>query len=272
MLNIQQTELLSAIFMQLPNHETSFDKSNHINNNGLIIYQRSLIGNASKAMAITFTTLHSFVGENVFTQLVQQYLIEELRTDYDWGEFGYNFPDFIAKQIINNASLLAAMASLDFMCHQSERSENIEVDLTSLNLLSSHDAYDLKLTLSSGTFILSSQFPLDVIISEMAELSEENTGWTLTDVEVKLSEYSLKYQESNIFYFVVWRPNFQAIYAQIDQTEFNWLKAIIYTNNKEDSLGHILDKQNEQNFSFVEWLPEAIQKQQLNSIKTLSIQ
>ena len=271
MLNAQQTELLSAIFMQLPNHETSFDKSSSINNSGLIVYQRSLIGNASKAMAITFTTLHSFVGEKVFTQLVQQYLIEELRTDYDWGEFGYDFPNFIAKQIINNALLLSEIASLDFVCHQSERSENVEVDLTSLNLLSSHDAYDLQLTLSSGTFILSSQFPLDVIINEMAELSEKNTGWTLTDVERKLSEYSLSYQNGDTYYFVVWRPSFKSLYAQIGQTEFNWLKSILYTNTKEGSLGHILDKQNEQTFSFVEWLPEAIQKQQLNSIKTLSV-
>ena len=271
MLNTQQTELLSAIFMQLPKGETSFDKTSLINSNGLIVYQRSLIANASQAMAITFTTLHSFVGERVFTKLVQQYITEELRTEYDWGEFGYSFSDFIAKQTIKNALLLAEMASLDFICHQSERSENVEVDLSSLNLLSSHDAYDLKLTLSSGTFIMSSKFPLDAIINEMSELSEENTGWTLTDVEEKLSEFSLKYQKSDIFHFVVWRPDFKALYERIDQAEYNWLKAVLYIDNNDESLGHILDKQNEQEFSFVEWLPTAIQKQQLNSINTLSI-
>jgi hypothetical protein len=259
MLNNQQTELLNAIFMQLPNHETEFE-----NNEGLIIYQRSLIANASKAMAITFATLHSFVGERVFTQLVQQYLIEELRTDYDWGEFGVTFSDFIANQTMPNSALLSSVAALDFHCHQVERSKNVEKDLTSLNLLSSHDAYELYAELSAGTCVLSSDFPLDEIVRDMTELSQQNELPTLNDVEEKLTEHSTNLKTEGVFYYVVWRPNFQAQYEQISKEEFDWFALLL--KPEKCSLGHALDSQSNQNFSFVEWLPKAIQQQQINRI------
>ncbi|WP_281558126.1 putative DNA-binding domain-containing protein [Thalassomonas sp. RHCl1] len=266
----QQSSLLEAIFSQTR-------PGAPITAQGLAIYQRSLLNNACFALKITFATVHSFVGEAVFQGLVKNYLQTGFKSEYDWGEFGFDFPHFIAGQAINHAALLASLAELDYACHQCERSENISRDLDSLNLLSGQDPYRLSLSLSAGTRVVKSAFPLDVIINEMTQLSKENPSLTLKEIDMHLGFCSQKYrgksQDSNRenngdkgFYYLVWRPHFQAQYASITAAEYQWLQ--LWLSAKPDralSLGQALDQVSE-DFAIVDWLPKAIEQQQLNGV------
>ena len=116
----------------------------------------------------------------------------------------------------------------------------------------------------------------------------------MSDVEKRLTQHSLSNTNNTKqepFYFVVWRPDFQAQYAQISSVEFNWFTELLKSDQHNHiSLGNALDtvlsnaetntvngttgdiecdelKQPPiQSFSFAEWLPKAIQKQHINRI------
>ncbi|WDE08548.1 putative DNA-binding domain-containing protein [Thalassomonas viridans] len=266
----QQSALLEAIFSQPGPGEPLTAK-------GLAVYQKSLLHNASFALKITFATVHSFVGEAVFQELVAGYLQTGLKSEYDWGEFGLDFPQFIAGQAINHAALLGSLAGLDYACHQSERSEDASRDLESFNLLAGQDPYLLSLSLSAGTRVLSSAFPLDAIITDMQKLNTEETPLAFSEIDKQLSYYSQKYprkQQDNSkvnaddeqFYYLVWRPHFQAQYTRITAAEYQWLQ--LWLSAEDDpalSLGQALDKAGE-DFSIVDWLPKAIEQQLLNAV------
>lgn len=300
MLNQQQSALLNAIFsgesnavaiqgdIQNPvqgyaNDSTQRNVKKNSQNQGLEIYQHSLIANAARALSITYATVHSYIGKAAFDALVENYLKAEMKKEYDWGEFGFTFAQFISTQPIENAYLLAAIAELDFACHQTERSKDVEVNLNTLNLLSEHDAYELFLTLCSGTQLICSTVPLDEVNNTISELAQENKINKLDDVTQQLTQFSNAYvssktsinsTESNsedidgmLFYFVVWRPDFQATYSQITAEEYQWLSVLLKKKNtKNISIGQALDEVNNEHFSFTEWLPKAIEERLINGI------
>lgn len=269
MLNQQQSDLLKAIFLG----ESLIDSlpEENAKSQGLEIYQYSLIANAARALSITFATVHSYMGKRAFDVLVELYLKAELKHEYDWGEFGCSFPDFISTQSMNHADLLFQLAKLDLLCHESERSKDIDADLTTLNLLSEHDAYDLYITLSSGVRLMQSSFPLDEINNTITQLTEEEKITKLDDVTQFINEFSSQYADTNeenvIYHFVIWRPNFQAQYTRITPEEYQWFDILLNKQNKEKiSIGKALDEINNEDFSFVDWLPKVIQEQLINGL------
>ncbi len=270
MLDQQQSELLEAIF--LGNSLFNQSSDNDVKNKGLKIYQHSLIANAARALSITYATVHSYIGKNRFNTLVANYLKAELKQEYDWGEFGSTLPGFIAKQELSNAYLLSQIAKLDLACHQAERSKDVPIDLTTLNLLGEHDAYQLYINFCSGIDIMQSTLPLDEINNTITNLTEEEKINSLDDVTQQLTEFETKYKFSdneagNLYSFIIWRPDFQAQYTRISTDEHLWFSALLGKETESKaSIGQALDEMNEENFSFVEWLPKAIQERLINSI------
>lgn len=277
----QQSQMLSAIFSLESLQENGTHNSSEVSAAGLSIYQRSLLANASRALAITFATVHSFIGETGFSQLVKAYLQKHLKTQFDWGELGDNFARFIQQQPIANNEVLAAIAELDFACHHTERAENVAKDLTTLSLLNEVDAYQLKLNFAAGFKVIKLDYPADLIITDIADshknskVDEDNSHRALSDIAEQLTGY-----QKGQYYLLVWRPNFQAQYQQITLQEYQWLalwqSALLAesnessTNNRSLSIGGALDKINHQEFSIITWLPQAIQQQLIPSISLLT--
>jgi hypothetical protein len=252
-------------------------------NKGLAIYKNSLLANASRALAITFATLYSLLGKKKFDYLVKVYLQAEFKQQYDWGEFGDSFSSFIAGQTvqkkIGNASLLSAVAKLDFACHQCERSENSVANLDTLNLLTEHDAYHLKIKLSAGMQVISSGLPLDEFMQNITQVADKGSTSPFDDIELIMTQFSQQYfgeqicrrnEESSIvdkYYYLVWRPRFQAQYVQITLAEFDWFSLWLTQRSDIDlSIGTALDKMDPERFSLIDWLPNAIEQQQISAI------
>ena len=280
MLNQQQSALLNAIFSG--SSELSFLEGNAYSQ-GLKIYQHSLIANAARALSITYATVHSYIGKAAFDGLVERYLKSEMKQAYDWGEFGSTFAQFISVQSLENSDLLSEIAKLDFACHQAERSKNVEVNLSTLNLLSEHDAYKLFFTLCAGTQLVCSTLPLDEVNNTISELTQANKIKTLDDVMQQLTQLSNQYEvdqkglssaennhnneNSTLFYFVVFRPDFQATYTRITAVEYEWLTLLLKgKQTNRISIGQALDEMNNEGFSFVDWLPSAIKDRRINGI------
>jgi len=273
-------------------------KQHHIASAGLAIYQRSLLANASRALAITFATVHSFIGEVSFTLLVKEYLQANLKDQYDWGELGRSLPAFIEQQGQKNNEVLAAIATLDFACHQSERAQDVEKDLTTLSLLSDIDAYQLSINFTAGFKVLKLNYPADSIIEKVKVAAQKNSKITIDDIALLLSEAEAE-TEAGEYHYLIWRPNFQAQYQQITPQEYQWLalwqSALLQPKSLPLSLGLALDdiskKQAhdkskvdadttdmstadvntaENGFSIIDWLPQAIEQQLINSISSIA--
>jgi len=265
MLNQQQSRFLEVLFSH-NNQDGEFERA------GLEIYQNSLVANAARALAITFSTVHSYIGKVAFNRLVENYLKAEMKKEYDWGEFGASFSQFISIQNMPNAVLLSSAAALDFACHKAERSQNIAADLSTLNLLSERDAYELFFTLCSGMQLLTTSMPIDEVNNTINQLTQEEKITQLDDVTPILSSFTHQHlQDDNNkkepFYFVIWRPDFQAHYARITHAEYQWLNLILGNKQtKKLSIGQALDEINPEHFSFVEWLPKAIEERFINGI------
>lgn len=285
MLNQQQSILLNAIFSGV-NELTFFENEvnskvednvnrkneakNKSQNQGLAIYQHSLIANAARALSITYATVHSYMGKTEFDDLVKQYLKVEIKKEYDWGEFGFTFAPFILTQPIKNSYLLAEIAKLDFACHQAERSKDVTVNLSTLNLLSEHDAYSLLFQLCAGTKVICSTIPLDSVNNTISELTQENKINSLDDVNYLLTEFSNTHtntENSMLYHFVVFRPDFQATYSRITAAEYEWLTLLLKGQcTNSIPIGQALDEIKNEAFSFVDWLPKAIKERLINGI------
>jgi hypothetical protein len=273
----QQSQMLSAIFSLESLQENRIQNTSDAFSAGLSIYQHSLLANANRALAITFATVHSFVGETGFSQLVKAYLQKHLKTQFDWGELGDDFANFIQQQSLPNSDVLAAIATLDFACHHAERAENVEKNLATLSLLNDVDAYQLRLNFSAGFKVIKLDYPADLIITEITNAHENSNDskLTLSDIAKQLSRY-----EKGQYHLLVWRPNFQAQYQQITQQEYQWLalwQSAVFTENIESSMineplsiGGALDKINHEEFSIVAWLPQAIEQQLIHSVSVLA--
>ncbi len=277
----QQSQMLSAIFSLESLQENSTHNSSDGSAAGMRIYQRSLLANASRALAITFATVHSFIGETGFSQLVKAYLQKHLKTQFDWGELGDNFAHFVQQQPIANNEALAAIAALDFVCHHAERAENVEKNLTTLSLLNDVDAYQLSLNFAAGFKVIKLDYPADLIITDITnshkspKTDKDSTHSTLNDIAEQLTGY-----QKGQYYLLVWRPNFQAQYQQITQQEYQWLalwqSALLVESTKNSasnqplSIGGALDKINQEEFAIITWLPQAIQQQLIPSISLLT--
>jgi len=252
-------------------------------NKGLAIYQHSLLANASRALAITFATVHSLVGKKQFDYLVKMYLQVEFKQQYDWGEFGRSFSAFISEKAVesklSNASLLSSVAALDFACHQCERSENSLTNLETLNLLTEHDAYHLKIQFSAGMQVICADFPLDEFMQNISQLADKTRTSSFNDVELLMAQFSQQHLgiktckttkeigATDTYYYLIWRPHFQAQYVQITLVEFDWFSLWLSEGGNADlSIGNALDKMGPDTFSFIDWLPSAIEQQQISAI------
>ncbi|MGB2741540.1 MAG: DNA-binding domain-containing protein [Cognaticolwellia sp.] len=275
----QQSQMLSAIFSLDPLQKTMADgikkseanEQSNISSAGLAVYQQSLLANATRALAITFASVHSFIGESSFTRLVKNYLRAHLKDHYDWGELGQEFPTFIKQQSIVNNTVLAAIATLDFACHQAERVMDVERDLSTLALLNDVDAYQLDISFTPGFKLLKLQHPVDLIIKNIEGAHEINNKLSLNDITQQLAS-----SDVGEYYYLIWRPNFQAQYQQITWQEYQWLmlwqpeKSL--SSNQPLSIGQALDYMANKDFLIVDWLPKAIEQQLINSISRREIE
>ncbi len=278
----QQNQMLSAIFSLASAKKAITDDITLAQNKGyaagLEIYQRSLLANANRALAITFATVHSFIGASAFKQLVNSYLQAQLKIQYDWGELGADFPGFIKQQAVSNCAILADIATLDFACHQAERAEDIDRDLSSLSALSNKDAYQLTINFAAGFRILSLNHPVDLVVASIKSANESNNKLNTNNINKLLTKHELTSANTPKYYYLIWRPKFQAQYQQITPSEYQWLalwqSKKTLPDSQQLSIGDALDsvtastadKTSSDNFSIVDWLPKAIKQQLINSI------
>lgn len=231
-----QTRLFDAIWND---RDSSFDEQ------GIAIYRNNLVMNAERALAITYPTVVQLVGDEFFSLLVRELIQHEKLSEGDWGIWGKTLPDWLdGHNSLDNYPFISDCAKLDWLCHTAERNqENDRKPLSELEINS--DLSRLSVNYCVGTRLLQSVYPVvDIWLAHQASNRRER-HYLLTLAKDKISQG--KGQVA-----LVWRPQWQALVREVQETESHWL---INTFNG-DSIAEALEKVNP-NFSLEDWLHQS---------------
>ena len=247
-LDKQQQQLLSAI--------CSMRADDRFDEQGLAIYQSNFKASAIRALSISYPSIYALLEEDNFATAVAVYLMQEAKTSADWGEFGHNFPEFLAAQIaLNDLPFIGDLAKLDLAFYQAERDSDKTLDLSTLTLLADADPYQLYIDLAPGAKLLSSQYAIARIREMLVNESSNGDENSETDTAELLKEHQS--------YTVSFRQAFKGQIVEISKPEYQWLEAIL----NQQSLGQCLDKVAETAFDFQQWLTSAIETQLLVGLR-----
>lgn len=131
----------------------------------LRIHRHHILASLGKVLAATYCTVHALVGEDYFKALSRTFIGRTLPEGPVLAEYGSDFPAFLD----NHASkrelpYLADAARLDWGLNVAFHSP-LEPSLTrtDLALLTAEDLLQVRATLTAGTILLRSVYPLDQI-------------------------------------------------------------------------------------------------------------
>jgi len=221
---------------------------------GISVYQNNLKANAERALAITYPSVKTIIGEENFRYATTQYLHEFLKTTADWGLWGEHLADFLAQQtLIESLPYLPDIARLDWALHQSYRAKNSESNINSFYLLEQEDSTNLRFELANGIFVISSPFPIIAIRDYFKRELRFDQGAFETSIEKAINQDQI----SSGFHALVYRQGLEVELDTISSAESYWYQLLI----KGTLIGQALDSIEAYDFELSSWLPKAIQQQ-----------
>lgn len=244
-----QQQLVSAIF----NTNSEFEEK------GLAIYRRNLQANAVRALQISYPTVLKLIGEDLFAYAVEQLLKTDPPNSGDWGLWGGSFPELLESLIsLNEFPYVIDIARLDFLMHIQGREKDTVIDMASMTLLAEYDLDQLRLVLNPAIRILESDYPIIEIynVNHQSEYGEDFLNKAKKNLASNIGESCL-----------IYRPQFKPLIRALDSAELNWLRLI----QQGKSIGQTLDElfMQNQEFSFENWLPLAVQQNLIFSLKKM---
>lgn len=251
--DLQQSALVAAIFPQSPvSAHLGDEKPSDMDARGLKIYQNNLLLTAQQALAISFPTVVQLVGADVFNYASKLLLIQSPPSQGDWGLWGEGLPAVLTDlAALAQYPFAADIARLDWMRHHSMRAQNNQVDPQSLQLLASVELDALYIDYAASIFTMHSVFP----IIEFWQASQPGTE-AGNNSEQLMAQALEKLQQKNFQQrILVYRPHYRAEIRELNTAEQQWLEHTI----NGVSIGHTLDKIEDTDFDFTQWLGLALQ-------------
>lgn len=131
---------------------------------GLGAYRVNARASAERALAASFSTLRTMLGEADFNALARAFFQQHPPLRGDLGEWGADLPGYIEQQAGLSAwPYLADCARLDRALHQCERAADAEFDAASLARLGDTDPALLRIEWMPGSALIESRWPLALI-------------------------------------------------------------------------------------------------------------
>lgn len=247
-----QNLMLTDIFQtnngpSAPTHSTEYQA-------GINVYQNNLKANAERALAITYPSVKTIIGDENFRYATTQYLHEFFKSTADWGLWGEHLADFLAQQtLIESLPYLPDIARLDWALHQSYRAKNSESNINSFYLLEQEGSANLRFELADGLFVISSPFPIIAIRDYFKREPIFDQGAFETCMQEAINQG----QTSSGFHALVYRQGLEVKLDTISSAESYWYQLLI----KSTLIGQALDSIEAYDFELSSWLPKAIQQQ-----------
>jgi hypothetical protein len=261
----QQQSLISAIFPSADN-----DVIDEFDPRGMAIYRNNLLATAQQALAISFPTVLTLIGEGLFNYASRELLISSPPKHGDWALWGDDFPSLLTNLAqLSDYPFVADIAQLDQLRQQSMRAKDSVIDQASLQLLATHDIDEIYIELTASQFGLSSDYP---VIEFWLSHQQRAVSDTVEELNQKFIQQSLdKLVQGNFSQKVlIYRPYYNAEIRELSANEYAWLTLIkqgvsigkaldIMTDNNELELEH--------DFDFARWIGIALEQNLISRLK-----
>lgn len=204
------------------------------------IYEHSVTGARQKTLKEIFSVCCKLVGEEFFIGMINIYISQTKSTSYDIGEFGENFPDFIATFTpAKSLPYLSDVTRLEWAWHKIYSApDNSDFDFQKLTSASENIIFSPPI----GSYLIASPYP----IHRIWETNQDNYSGDQTII-----------LETNImYYFLVWRKRLE---LRADPLTFcEW--QILSWMQQRFTLGEICEKitENALEIDIVTLLPQLI--------------
>ena len=259
----QQQSLISAIFPSADN-----DVIDEFDPRGMAIYRNNLLATAQQALAISFPTVLTLIGEGLFNYASRELLISSPPKHGDWALWGDDFPTLLSNLVqLSDYPFVADIAQLDQLRQQSMRAKDSVIDQASLQLLATHDIDEIYIELTASQFGLSSDYP---VIEFWLSHQQRAVSDTVEELNQKFIQQSLdKLVQGNFSQKVlIYRPYYNAEIRELSANEYAWLTLI----KQGVSIGKALDIMTDNNelehdFDFAQWIGIALKQNLISRLK-----
>jgi hypothetical protein len=263
----QQQNLIRAIFPS-ESDEVIID----IDPRGLAIYRNNLLATAQQALAISFPTVLTLIGESLFQYTCRELLISSPPKHGDWALWGKPYPILLSGLAqLSDYPFVADIAQVDWLRQQSMRAKDSAVEQASLQLLATHNLDELYIELSPSQFYMSSNYPvIEFWLSHQQNINSDRAEEHARINQERLKQSIEKFVQAGVPQKVlIYRPHFNAELRELSMNEYAWLTLI----NQGVSIGEALDvmtenNQLEHNFDFAAWIGHALKQNLIYRLKT----
>ena len=221
---------------------------------GLEAYRANAEASADRALGAVFTTVRTMLGAAAFKHLAREFWRADLPLCGDLGEWGRNFPNWVAAHGASAGwPCLADCARLDLALHLNERAADAALDAASLSLLETHDPECLCLQLMPGIGLICSAWPI-ATIHRAHQVGADAAAQAFQAVREALAARSAER-------VLVARQGWRAVVHRLDGPEAAWTQSLL----DGASLGAALGRATEA-FDFANWLGRALRGSWLKGV------
>ena len=208
---------------------------------GLKAYQSNAHALAERALQAAFPVLAQILGANSFADLARAFWHQQPPQRGDIAEWGQALADFVRDSAqLQDVPYLADVALAEWAMHRSQTACDVEADLSSFALLTTHDAAGLVFRLAPGLAALGSSWPLaDILLAHL----QGSPGF---------AEVATALQNRTAQDVVLWRSGYQPQVRQALPGERAFVHALLDGQTVEPALDSAA-------LDFSQWLPLAVQ-------------
>lgn len=248
-----QRDLLAAIFADQP--VAGFDSR------GLAIYRRNLRANAARALSISFPTVTRLLGRDRLARLAGEFLMARGKWVFDWGLWGEEFPQWLARQRISlQHPYVIDSARLDWLMHCARRAADAQPDYESFSALAEKASLDFSLVTAPGYSVLESAFPIVAIYN-----AHQGQG---DPAALDLSPAAAMLQAEKGQTALVWRRGALACLREVRDEELIWLRLL---DGSATTAEEVLSDLPASGMPLEQWLDRAIREQLVIGLSHQSI-
>ena len=259
----QQQSLISAIFPSADN-----DVIDEFDPRGMAIYRNNLLATAQQALAISFPTVLTLIGEGLFNYASRELLISSPPKHGDWALWGDDFPTLLSNLVqLSDYPFVADIAQVDQLRQQSMRAKDSVIDQASLQLLATHDIDEVYIELTTSQLGMSSNYP---VIEFWLSHQQRVVSDTAEELNQKFIQQSLDKLVQGDFSqkVLIYRPYYNAEIRELSASEYAWLTLI----EQGLSIGKALDvmtnnSELEHDFDFAQWIGIALEQNLISRLK-----
>jgi hypothetical protein len=242
---VWQSICLEQIFTQAsPGHAVYF--------NNVVLTQRQTLQH-------TFPRTSSLLGAQAFASLAFAFLQAFGREDFDWGEYGAQWPQFLGSQTATAEIALpqhiATIACAEWAWHRANRADNKVFDQASFALLESTPLDRCYIRFAPGVDIISGAVDFTYFY----------------DIDAFINKYQqTRHERQTATTFIIWRPEYAPL-GRILPAEFApiWHAINDYVTTQQPcSVQALVEYCQKYDIDPMLWLQDALQRQHIFGLTT----